>query len=78
VFAITTEDSVPLSYLKPLAARLAIPLVKSIQGDYRALDGVPTNYVIDRAGVLRYAKASAFELDDLNAILVPLLQAPAP
>jgi hypothetical protein len=31
--------------------------------------------MIDRAGILRYAKADAFSLDDLNAILVPLLRA---
>lgn len=78
VFAVTTEDSVPLSYLKPLAAKLTIPVVKSFHGNYGPLGGVPTNYVIDRAGVLRYAKANAFDLDDLNAILVPLLNEPQP
>jgi len=42
------------------------------------VDGLPTNYVIDKVGVLRYAKAGAFELDDLNSVLVPLMQEPAP
>ena len=35
------------------------------------------NHVVDRAGVLRYAKA-AFDLDALNGILVPLLKEPPP
>jgi hypothetical protein len=42
------------------------------------LGAVPTNFVIDREGVLRYAKAGAFTLDELNDLLVPLLSAPRP
>lgn len=41
-------------------------------------DAVPTNYVIDRAGVVRYAKAGAFDLDELDAVVRPLLNEPAP
>ncbi len=78
VFAVTTEDSVPLARLKPLAAALNIPMVRHLSGNYAPMGGVPTNYVIDRAGVLRYAKASAFDLDDLNSILIPLLNEPSP
>lgn len=78
VFAATTEDSVPISQLHKLFASMSIDPVRSIKGPYRFLVGVPTNYVIDRAGVVRYAKAGAFDLDQLNAILVPLLREPAP
>ena len=78
VFAVTTEDSLPLSRLKPVAAALAIPMVRHLKGPYGVMDGVPTNYVFDRAGVLRYAEANAFTLDDLNDLLVPLLSEPAP
>ena len=78
VFAVTTEDSVPTSQLKPLFALLAISAVRSIRGPYRPLQGVPTNYVIDRAGVVRYAKAGAFELDELEKVIVPLLNQRAP
>jgi peroxiredoxin len=78
VLAVTTEDSVPLSRLKPLAAALAIPMVRSLRGPYAVLGAVPTNYVIDRAGRLRYAKAAEFTLDEMNAILVPLLREDAP
>jgi thiol-disulfide isomerase/thioredoxin len=76
VVAVTTEDSVPLSALKPLAAHLTMKLARRLRGNYQILGGVPTNYVIDRAGVLRYAKAEAFDLDSLNALLVPLLNEP--
>jgi cytochrome c biogenesis protein CcmG/thiol:disulfide interchange protein DsbE len=78
VFAVSTEDSLQPSQLKPLFATLAITQVRRIKGPYKVIGGVPTNYVIDRAGVVRYAKAAAFGLDDLNAILVPLLREKAP
>ena len=78
VFAITTEGSLPLYRLKPLFAAMEIPSARSIRGPYGPIEGaVPTNFVIDRAGVLRYAKADAFDLNDLNRILVPLLREPA-
>jgi len=78
VVAVTTEDSVPPVMLKPLAARLTMKLARHMHGNYAPLTGVPTNYVIDRAGVLRYAQAGAFDLDSLNALLVPLLNEKTP
>jgi len=78
VFAITTEDSVPLYELKKLFAVMHIPAVRKIRGHYETLGGVPTNFVIDRAGHIRYAKANAFDLDELNELLIPLLREPAP
>ncbi len=78
VFAVATEDSLPAKVLKPLFAAMAITPVRKVRGPYGDYNAVPTNIVIDRAGVVRYAKAGAFDLDDLNQILVPLLQEPAP
>jgi len=79
VLAVATEDSVPESSLRPLQKVVGFPMIRRIMGPYRAMDGVPTNYVIDRAGVLRYAEAGAFTLDSLNDLLVPLLnEAPPP
>lgn len=79
VYALSTEDSIPLYKLKPLFEKLTIQPTKKIKGPYGAInDSVPSNYVIDRSGVLRYAKAAAFNLDDLNRELVPLLQEPRP
>jgi len=79
VFAVTTENSVPLFKMKPLFAALAITPIRRIKGRYDLIgSAVPTNYIIDRAGVVRYAKAAALDLDDLNRELVPLLKEPPP
>jgi len=79
IYAVATEESIPNYALKPLFAELAIQPTERIRGGpFADVDGLPTNYVIDKAGILRYAKAGAFELDDLNSILVPLMQEPAP
>lgn len=74
VFAVATEDSLPLYRMKPLFAAMSIPSARRIKGPYGVIKGLPTNYVIDRAGVIRYAKAGAFTVDSLNALLVPLLR----
>jgi peroxiredoxin len=78
VLAVATEGSVPESKLRPIAAQLTIPFVSHMKGPYHALEGVPTNYVIDRSGTLVYAKAAAFDDAALNAIVIPLLEQPVP
>jgi len=78
VFAITTEDSVPISRMRRVFAAMAIPSARSIRGPYHALNAVPTNFIIDRAGRIRYAAARAFTLDTLNQALIPLLNERAP
>lgn len=78
VFAVVTEDSLPLYQLKPLFAAMAIPSARRIKGPYATLGAVPTNYIIDRAGRVRYAQAAAFDIDDLNRLLVPLLKETSP
>jgi cytochrome c biogenesis protein CcmG/thiol:disulfide interchange protein DsbE len=76
LFAVTTEGSVPNEKLKPLASVLSFPLAKGISGGgYTDLGAVPTNFVIDRAGVLRYAKAAAFTEESFDAVVSPLLNA---
>lgn len=79
VFAITTEGSIPEKKLHDLFSAMTIEPIHKLKGPYAYIDhAVPTNFVIDRAGKVRYAKAGAFDLDRLNAILVPLLNEPAP
>jgi len=80
MFAITGEDSVPRRQMLPLAAAMAIPLSNRFRGGaYGAINGaVPTSYVIDRAGIVRYAKAGAFDAASLTATLAPLLAEPVP
>jgi thiol-disulfide isomerase/thioredoxin len=77
IIAITTEDSIPINDLRPLAKQVSFDMARHFHGPYGVLKGVPTNYIIDRNGILRYAKAAAFRLDDLNELLIPLLQQPA-
>jgi cytochrome c biogenesis protein CcmG/thiol:disulfide interchange protein DsbE len=78
VFAVATEDSVPEPTLRKLFAKLTIEPVHRLIGAYHAPRLLPTNYVIDRAGVIRYADAGAFNLDKLNEVIVPLLREPPP
>jgi cytochrome c biogenesis protein CcmG, thiol:disulfide interchange protein DsbE len=79
VFAITTEDSLPVSKMRPLFKLMTIHPAKRVKGGaFGDVAALPTNYVIDRAGVLRYAQTGAFDLDALNNLLVPLLREPAP
>ena len=79
IFAATTEDSVPDYLLKPLSAMLAFPLAHRLSGSaFETLEGVPTSYVIDRSGVVRYAKAAAFDQASLDEVVGPLLAEPVP
>ena len=78
VFAVATEDSLPVYQLRDLFRAMAIPSARRIRGPYDSLGGMPTNYVIDRAGRIRYARAGAFNLTSLNELLVPLLNERAP
>ena len=78
VLAVTTEDSLPLSELRPLARSLALPMVRAFRGPYAPLGAVPTNFVIDRKGVLRYGRAGAFTDEDFGRLVGPLLAQPPP
>jgi cytochrome c biogenesis protein CcmG/thiol:disulfide interchange protein DsbE len=74
VLAVSTEDSLQLGKLKAVAAALAIPMVRGFRGHYGPLRSMPTNFIIDRAGYLRYDKGAALTLDEMNAVLLPLLR----
>ncbi len=78
VYAITVESSAPLYQLKKLFAAMAIPSVKKVRGMPTTMAAVPTNFIIDRAGTVRFTKPGAFDLDELNAKLIPLLNERAP
>jgi peroxiredoxin len=38
----------------------------------------PMNFVIDKAGVIRYAEAGSFTLESLEQLVLPLLKEPGP
>jgi hypothetical protein len=66
LFSAPTKDTLPEAYAR---------ITQFVRDD---LGAVPTNYVIDRAGIVRYASTGAFEEDSLNALIGPLLTAPRP
>jgi cytochrome c biogenesis protein CcmG/thiol:disulfide interchange protein DsbE len=78
MLAVATEDSLTPSQLAPVQKVVGFPMVKRFKGDYGKIRALPTNVVIDRAGIVRYAKAAMFTLDDLNELLIPLLNEHAP
>jgi hypothetical protein len=58
---------------------VSFPMARRFRGGgYKAPEAFPTNIVIDRKGVVRYAEANAFTLDGLNEVLIPLLKEPVP
>jgi peroxiredoxin len=79
IFAVATEDSVEPFRLRQLSNALAFPLARHLHGGaYDTLEGVPTNFIIDRNGVVRYAKAAAFDWNSFDHVIAPLLAEPAP
>jgi cytochrome c biogenesis protein CcmG, thiol:disulfide interchange protein DsbE len=78
IFAVATEDSLTTFQLRPVQKIVSFPMVKRFKGDYGNIKELPTNYVIDRAGVLRYAEAGGFTLEGINSVLGPLLRESAP
>jgi len=79
VVAVTTEGSVEPRKLEPLQKLLTMRLARGFRGGgYGEPEAVPTNYVIDRAGVIRYASAGAFDTEGLNQVLIPLLEEAPP
>jgi len=82
VIAIETGGAEGNSAMRKLAELVHFPVALDDNAHaeaYPLIQGaVPTNYVIDRAGVVRYAKAGAFDLDSMNATFTPLLKEPAP
>jgi thiol-disulfide isomerase/thioredoxin len=79
IFAVN-DHRVPDRYLEKLAQLLSFPLVTKIQGSgYAPIDNAyPSNFLIDRAGVLRYADAGAFTAAALEDQVTPLLKEPRP
>lgn len=74
LFGVLTRDSVPPKKLTAFAAKISYPLARGISNPYTTIgEAVPTNYVIDRKGVVRYAKAGAFSVTELRRLVDPLL-----
>ncbi len=74
IIGIVTRDPVLPYQLKRVSAALSYPLALDLKGKYGILrNAVPTNYIIDRKGIIRYAKAQTFDEDDFKKLVEPLL-----
>jgi cytochrome c biogenesis protein CcmG, thiol:disulfide interchange protein DsbE len=78
MLAVATQNSLTPEQLQPVQKVVSFPLVSKFKGGYGKIKYLPTNVVIDRAGIVRYAQAGAFTLNDLNQLLVPLLNESPP
>jgi cytochrome c biogenesis protein CcmG/thiol:disulfide interchange protein DsbE len=79
MFAVATEDSLTPFQLIPVQKAVSFPMIRKFKGHYGKIQALPTNIIIDRAGIVRYAKAAMFDLDSINEELIPLLnEAPPP
>ncbi len=80
IIAVEVGGQTPKSALKRLGAELSFPMTLRLRGrGYGRIKGaVPTNYVIDKQGVVRFAEAGAFNAASLEKIVTPLLREAAP
>jgi cytochrome c biogenesis protein CcmG/thiol:disulfide interchange protein DsbE len=76
MFAVATEDSLTPTQLMPVQKVVSFPMVKRFKGQYGNIKALPTNVIIDRQGIVRYARAGMFTLDSINRQLIPLLKEP--
>lgn len=73
-----SSDAGYISELRAALSGYRVHAVDSIVNGPQPLNGIPTTYIIDRTGKIRYAKAGAIGLDELNQLLVPLIREPQP
>ena len=73
ILAVATEDSLTPYQLRPLAKILTLQMVKRFKGNYGQIKYLPTNFVIDRNGILRYAESGGFTQEGLDQVLSPLI-----
>jgi cytochrome c biogenesis protein CcmG/thiol:disulfide interchange protein DsbE len=80
IVEVSTENYVPNGVYKSLAAAVPFPFARKLSSwGFGTIEGaVPTNYIIDRSGIVRYAKAGAFNEDSFDAVVSPLLAETAP
>lgn len=74
VIGIITNDTVTRGQIWSVQKSLRYPLSLKSLSKYPAIgDAVPTNYVIDRKGVIRYALPAALDTKSFAHLVAPLL-----
>ncbi len=75
IFGVVTKDSIPVFRMKKLAEALSYPLASELKGKYGIVkESVPTSYIIDRKGIVRYAKPGSFDDAEFATLIDPLLK----
>jgi cytochrome c biogenesis protein CcmG, thiol:disulfide interchange protein DsbE len=77
VLAISADEMSNRELRHAFAGRRVHPL-SDIRGPFEPLGALPTTYVIDRNGQVRYAASGALGIEELNRILMPLIRQPQP
>lgn len=77
MFAVSADGLSSRQLQRAFKDQTIYPL-SSIEGPFEPMGALPTTYVIDRRGQVRYAAAGALGIDELNQVLVPLLRQPQP
>lgn len=75
IVGVLTNDPIPAYRFKKLAGVLHYPIAARLRGDYPPIGGgLPTNYIIDRKGIVRYAASGSMDANSFAAVIAPLLQ----
>ena len=77
VLAIAAED-LPQGQLQYAFRDKIVHPIASIRGPFEPTNGLPTTYVVDRHGQVRFVESGLIDIDRLNQVLVPLLRQPQP
>ena len=77
ILAIPAEDLTDAQLRAAFKGKGVRPLSR-IRGPFAPLDRLPTTYVIDRYGQVRFAGSGLLGVERLNQLLVPLLRQPQP
>lgn len=80
IYAVLVDGSWERRAVQKVADMLSFPVGRKLTGKgYGTIGGaVPTSFVIDRKGVVRYAQAKSFNYDSFSNLLTPLLNEPRP
>jgi cytochrome c biogenesis protein CcmG/thiol:disulfide interchange protein DsbE len=74
IYGVLVNDPQAEGRLGKIQKVLHYPLAKRISGSYKPIKGaVPTNYIIDRRGIVRYARAASLTKDAFIELVLPLL-----
>lgn len=75
---VASIDDVNKTTLRKMVAGTELHAVRSVRGELADFGAIPSTYIIDRNGKVRYSADGVLDITQLNAVLVPLLRQPQP